>query len=302
MNASAPKLDGTAWTMLVVLSVLWGGSFLYVKVALAELPPATVVALRAIFGGALLVLLARFRGLPFPRDLRTWGAFAVLALLNTVIPFTLIAWGQQEMTIGLAAILNAATPLSTLVLAHFLTDDEPLSGRRATGVLIGFAGVVLLVGPEALSGLGLALWAQLACVLATVSYGFALIWARRLRGLDGVVASSGQFVCAAPISLALACFVDRPWNLPMPGPAALASVAGLALLSTAAAYVVYFRIMQRYGAGNASLVTMLIPPSAMALGAVFLGERPDMLSLAGFATIVAGLAIVDGRLFTRAPR
>ena len=299
MNAAAPKLDAAAWTMLLVLSVLWGGSFLYVKVALAELPPVTVVALRAIFGGVLLLLLARLRGLSMPRDARTWRAFAVLALLNTVIPFVLIAWGQQSMTIGLAAILNAATPLSTLVLAHFMTDDEPLSGRRATGVLVGFAGVILLVGPEALSGLGSALWAQLACVVATISYGFALIWARRLRGLDGVVAASGQFICAAPISFALACVVDRPWNLPMPGPAAIASVAGLALLSTAAAYVVYFRIMQRYGAGNASLVTMLVPPSAMALGAIFLDERPDMLSLAGFATIVAGLAIVDGRLFAR---
>ena len=299
MNAVAPKLDAAAWTMLLVLSVLWGGSFLYVKVALAELPPVTVVALRAIFGGALLLILARFRGLSMPRDARTWRAFAVLALLNTVIPFVLIAWGQQSMTIGLAAILNAATPLSTLVLAHFMTDDEPLSGRRAAGVLIGFAGVILLVGPEALSGLGSALWAQIACVVATISYGFALIWARRLRGLDGVVAASGQFICAAPISFALACLVDQPWNLPMPGPAAITSVAGLALLSTAAAYVVYFRIMQRYGAGNASLVTMLIPPSAMALGAFFLGESPDMLSLAGFATIVAGLALVDGRLFAR---
>ncbi|MBI3507330.1 MAG: DMT family transporter [Proteobacteria bacterium] len=296
MKPTAPGLDAAAWTMLVVLSVLWGGSFLYVKVALVELPPVTVVALRATFGGALLLLLTRMRGLSLPRDRGSLFGFAGLALLNTVIPFVLIAWGQQEMTIGLAAILNAATPLSTLVLAHFLTDDEPLSGRRAAGVLVGFAGVIVLVGPEALTGLGTGLLAQLACVLATVSYGFALIWARRMRGIDGVVVASGQFLFAAPVSILLACIVDRPWNLPLPGTAAIASVAGLAVLSTAAAYVVYFRLMQRYGAGNASLVTMLIPPSAMLLGAVFLGERPDPMALAGFALIVAGLSLVDGRV------
>jgi drug/metabolite transporter (DMT)-like permease len=237
--------------------------------------------------------------LQLPRDWKSWAGFAGLAVLNTIVPFVLIAWGQQEMSIGLAAILNAATPLSTLVLAHFLTTDEPLSGRRAAGVLIGFAGVVLLVGPEALAGLGTALLAQLACILATVSYGFALIWARRMRGLDGVVVAGGQFLFATPVSILLACIVDRPWTLAFPGPAALASVAGLALLSTAAAYIVYFRLMQRYGAGNASLVTMLIPVSAMALGALVLDERPEPLSLAGFAVIVAGLALVDGRLFAR---
>jgi drug/metabolite transporter (DMT)-like permease len=291
MDNTPPKLDAAAWAMLLALSVLWGGSYLYVKVALAELPPITIVALRVVIGGAFLVAILRLKGLALPRDPALWRAFGVLALINTLVPFVLIAWGQREISAGLAAILNAATPLWTITLAHFLTADERMNVRRATGVLIGFAGVVVLVGPEALAGIGTSVAAQLACVLATISYGFALIWARRFRRIDGSVVASGQFICAAPAAVALACLVDRPWSLPVPGQATIAAILALALFSTAFGYLVYFRLMQRSGAGNASLVTMLIPPSAM-----FLDERPEPVGLAGFAMIAVGLAIVDGRV------
>lgn len=297
MNDSTTRLDAATWSMLLLLSVLWGGSFLYVKVALAELPPVTIVALRVVFGGAFLFAILRLRGLTLPRDPALWMGFGMLALLNTIVPFTLIAWGQREISAGLAAILNAATPLWTIVLAHFLTDDERMGVRRAVGVLVGFAGVVVLVGPEALDGLGASVLAQLACVIATVSYGFALVWARRFKGQDGTVLASGQFLCAMPAAVALSCLVDRPWTLPMPGTATVLSIFGLAFLSTAVAYLVYFRLMQRSGAGNASLVTMLIPPSAILLGVAILGERLEPLSLAGFLLIAAGLAVVDGRVF-----
>jgi drug/metabolite transporter (DMT)-like permease len=296
MDKTPPKLDAAAWTMLLVLSVLWGGSFLYVKVALAELPPVTIVALRVVIGGAFLIVMLHLKGLALPRDPALWRAFGILALLNTLVPFVLIAWGQREISAGLAAILNAATPLWTIMLAHFLTDDERMNVRRSTGVVIGFGGVIVLVGPEALAGIGASVLAQLACVLATISYGFALIWARRFRGMDGSVVASGQFICAAPAAVALACLVDRPWALPMPGQATVAAILALALFSTAFGYLVYFRLMQRSGAGNASLVTMLIPPSAMLLGSQFLNERPEPVGLAGFAMIAVGLAIVDGRV------
>lgn len=296
MDNTPPKLDAAAWAMLLVLSVLWGGSFLYVKVALAELPPVTIVALRVVIGGAFLVVILRLKGLALPRDPALWSGFGLLALLNTLVPFVLIAWGQREISAGLAAILNAATPLWTIMLAHFLTADERMNVRRSAGVLIGFAGVVVLVGPEALAGIGISVLSQLACVLATISYGFALIWARRFRGIDGSVVASGQFICAAPAAVVLACLVDQPWSLPMPGQATIAAILALALFSTAIAYLVYFKLMQRSGAGNASLVTMLIPPSAMLLGSQFLDERPEPVGLAGFAMIAVGLAIVDGRI------
>ncbi|MBL8831019.1 MAG: DMT family transporter [Rhodospirillales bacterium] len=296
MNDSTTRLDAAAWSMLLLLSVLWGGSFLYVKIALEELPPVTIVALRALFGGAFLFVILRLRGLTLSRDPALWKGFAVLALLNTVLPFILIAWGQREISAGLAAILNAATPLWTITLAHFLTDDERMDARRAAGVLIGFSGVVVLVGPEALAGIGSSVLAQLACVAATISYGFALVWARRFKGQDGTVLASGQFICAIPATMALSFAVDRPWTLPMPGTATMLSIFGLAFLSTAVAYLVYYRLMQRAGAGNASLVTMLIPPSAVLLGIAFLGERFEPLSVAGFALIAAGLAVVDGRV------
>ncbi|MBI1244337.1 MAG: EamA family transporter [Alphaproteobacteria bacterium] len=296
MNAAIRRLDSTAWGLLLLLSVLWGGSFLYVKLALAELPPVTIITLRIVFGGLALLAILRLRGVRMPRDFKVWRGFLVLAIANAIVPFTLIAWGQREISAGLAAIINSATPLWTMLLAHFFTADERLNGSRAAGIVIGFAGVVLLVGPDALEGLGAAVLAQLACVAATVSYGVALVWGRRFRGVDGGAVAAGQFLTAAPIAIVLSAVIDRPWTLAMPGPLTIAAIVGLVLLSTAAAYIVYFRLMQTYGAGNASLVTMLIPPSAMLLGAAFLGEAIEARSLGGFALLAAGLAVVDGRI------
>lgn len=285
--------------MLVVLSAMWGGSFLFGKFALSDIPPASVAALRIVLGGALLYLVVRARHLELPADRRSLRDFAVLGLLNTVIPFALILWAQQSVPVGLAATFMAATPISTLVLAHLLTRDEPLTGRRAAGALVGLVGVALLVGPDALQGLGDAVLPQLACVAATVCYGYALIWGRRFRGQEGIVVAAGQFVVAAPFAIAYAALADSPWTLPAPGLPAIASIAGLVLISTVVAYVVYFRILAGYGAGNASLVTMLVPVSAMALGAAVLGEIPEPLAFGGFLVIAFGLSLIDGRLFER---
>jgi len=298
MNES-PKLDAAAWAMLLVLSILWGGSFLYVKIAVVEIPPATLVASRVAIASAALLAWLRISGVALPRDPALWRAFAAMALLNNLIPFGLIFWAQRELPAGLAAIVNATTPISTLILAHFLTADEKLTGRRALGVLVGLVGVVVLVGPEALAGLGDKLAAQVAILVATVSYALALILGRRLKRVEPTVFATCQFACATPAALLASALIDRPWTLPQPSALALSVTLALALVSTAFAYLVYFRLMQRSGAGNASLVTMLTPPSAMILGAVFLGERPEPLALAGFALIAAGLVVVDGRLLRR---
>jgi len=296
MHTPIRRLDSAAWSLLLLLSVLWGGSFLYVKIALAELPPVTLMALRVTFGGLGLLVVLRVRGIKLPRDPAVWRALCVMAVFNAILPFALIAWGQREISAGLAAVINSATPLWTLLLAHFFTPDERLDAGRSIGVLVGFSGVVLLVGPDAVDGLGAPALAQLACVAATVSYGISLVWGRRIRGIDGGTVAAGQFLSAAPAAIVLAAIIDRPWVLPVPGFATVASITGLVLLSTVVAYIVYFRLMQNYGAGNASLVTMLIPPSAMLLGAVFLGETVDPRALSGFALLAAGLAIVDGRM------
>jgi drug/metabolite transporter (DMT)-like permease len=291
------KIDSKAWAMLIALSVLWGGSFLFAKLALAEIPPTSLVALRVVLAAAALLIWLRARGLAIPREI--WAACAVMGLFNNVIPFGLIFWGQQFIGLGLAAVVNATTPLWTIVLAHFLTSDEKLTGTRLAGVIVGVAGVIVLVGPDTLGGLGESGWAQLALLGATLSYASALIWARRFRGRNPILPATGQLVASSLIAIPLALVVDAPWTLAMPSAETWGAVLALSVACTAFAYSLYFAIMARAGAGNAALVTMLIPPSAMGLGWVVLDETPGLLSLAGFAIILVGLALVDGRLVHR---
>lgn len=283
--------------MLAALSLLWGGSFLFAKVAVVEIPPVTLVASRVALAACALMVWLRARGLSIPREI--WGACAAMGVLNNVVPFGLIFWGQQTIGVGLAAIANATTPLWTIVLAHFLTADEKLTGTRLAGVVVGIAGVIVLVGPDALNGLGAVGLAQLAILGATLSYALALIWGRRFRGRPPILPATGQLVASTLIALPLALVIDAPWNLPIPSGTVIGAVVALALASTALAYSLYFAIMARSGAGNAALVTMLIPPSAMLLGWAVLGEMPGVSSLAGFAVIVLGLILVDGRLVHR---
>jgi len=221
-----------------------------------------------------------------------------MGLLNNVVPFCLIVWGQGHIASSLASILNATTPLFTVVVAHFLTEDERLTPGRVAGVAIGFLGVVLMLGPESLAGIGSDLLAQFACLAAALSYAFAGIWGRRFRriGILPLPTAAGQVVVStlllAPITLA----VERPWTLAAPGAATWAAIVGLAVLSTAAAYVLYFRLLASAGATNLLLVTFLIPASAILLGTGILGERLAAGHLVGVALIGAGLAAIDGRL------
>jgi drug/metabolite transporter (DMT)-like permease len=283
------------WLLLVALSVLWGGSFFFAEVALADLRPLTVVLGRVGLAAIALNLMVRARGLRMPTSYRAWGAFLLMGGLNNLIPFSLIFWGQTEIASGLASILNATTPLFTVVLAHFLTRDERMTGNRLAGVVSGLLGVALMVGPSALAGLGVHVVAQLACLAAALSYAFAGIFGRRFRGMPPLVTAAGQVSATTLMILPVALLVDQPWSLPQPGLATWGALAGLAMLSTALAYVIYFRLLATVGATNLLLITFLIPVSALALGMTILGERLDPRHFAGMALIGLGLAAIDGR-------
>jgi drug/metabolite transporter (DMT)-like permease len=297
-DTTAPTMGWREWALLVFLSVLWGGSFFFVGVAVAELPTFSIVALRVLLAAVALVLFFAAAGIAIPSTGDAWRAFLAMGVLNNVIPFSLIVWGQAHIASGLASILNATTPLFTVVVAHLLTADEKLTRTRASGVAIGFAGVVLMIGPVALHEGQADLLAQLACLGAALSYAFAGIYGRRFRtlGLAPLQTAFGQVAASSAILVPLALLVDRPWGLPMPGVATWAAVIGLALVSTAFAYGLYFRILARAGATNVLLVTFLVPVSAILLGAAVLGERLQPRHFAGMALIGMGLAAIDGRL------
>jgi drug/metabolite transporter (DMT)-like permease len=283
--------------MLLALSLLWGGSFFFNAIAVAALPPPTVVAIRVAAGALLLYGALRLSGVRLPTDLQTWTAFAVMGILNNVIPFTLIVWGQTTLPSGLASILNATTPLFTVLVAHAFSDDEPMTAASIAGVAIGFAGVVILVGPDVLGSAGHNVLAELAILAASVSYAFSAVFARRFskRGLAPMTAATGQITAAAVIMVPLALILNRPWALPAPPPSAWAALLGLAVLATFLAYILYYRIIARAGAVNIMLVTFLIPVSAILLGAAFLGERLSPNHFLGMAAIGLGLAAIDGR-------
>ena len=289
------------WTMLLVLSALWGGSFFFNAVAVRELPVFTVVVARVSLGALILLAIVRLRGETMPTGRRVWAAFFAMGLINNVIPFSLIVWGQQHIASGLASILNASTPLFTVVFAHFLTADEKMTGGKLAGVVIGLAGVAWMIGPDAVRTLGTNTTAQLSCLGAAVSYALAGIYGRRFRamGVTPMTTATGQVVASSLMLVPLMLAVDRPWTLAMPGMAAIGALIGVAALSTALAYVLYFRILSTAGATNSQLVTLLIPVSAVLLGIAFLGESLLPRHLLGMTMIGAGLAAIDGRPLRR---
>jgi drug/metabolite transporter (DMT)-like permease len=292
------------WAMLLALSVLWGGSFFFTGIAVKELPPLTIAALRVGLAAAMLCVTLRLLGLVLPRERKVWAAFFGMGLLNNVIPFCLIVWGQTHIASGLAAILNATTPLATVIVAHVLTDDETMTGNRLAGVLIGLVGVTLMIGPDTLGGIGTDVLAQLAVLGAALSYAFAGVFGRRFRrlGIAPMATATGQVAASSVMLLPVALLVERPWTLPLPSAAVWAAILGIATFSTALGYVLYFRILASAGAINLLLVTFLIPVSAIILGAFVLGERLAPRHFLGMALIGAGLAAIDGRLIRRVRR
>lgn len=230
-----------------------------------------------------------------PTSANIWGAFFVMGMLNNLIPFSLIIWGQTQISSSLAAILIATTPVWTFLLANFLTLDERLTSNRLGGVLFGLIGVVILIGPDALNGLGINVLAQLAMVGAAISYACAGIYGKRFKGTPPMVTAAGQLVCTTLMIIPLTLLVDKPWLLPVPDMSVLGALLGLALLSTALAYIIYFRLLSTVGATNSSLVTFLIPVSAILLGTLILGEQLEIRNFVGLALIGAGLLAIDGR-------
>jgi drug/metabolite transporter (DMT)-like permease len=297
-------MSALAWSLLIALSVLWGGSFFFVAVAVAEIPPLTLVVLRVGIAAGLLWAALPLLGVAPPRGGRAWGAIAVMAVLNNIIPFTLIVWAQQTLPSGLAAILNATTPLWTVLVAHALTAEERATPGRVAGVALGFAGVAAMMGPDVWGGAAAAGLATLAMLAATLSYAFAGIWGRRFRaaGVAPMQAAVGQVSLAAVALAPVALAIDAPWQGAAPSAGAIGAVLGLAALSTALAYVLYFRILALAGAVNLALVTFLIPVSAILLGTLVLGESLAPRHLAGMALIGLGLASIDGRPLAYASR
>ncbi|MCC5968523.1 MAG: EamA family transporter [Pararhodobacter sp.] len=285
------------WAMLLALSIVWGGSFFFNEIAVRELPVFTVVVSRVALAAIILLVILRLRGERMPRERWVWGAFFVMGLLNNAIPFTLIVWGQQHIASGVASILNAATPLFTVLLAHVLTRDERMTGAKFAGVLIGFGGVTVMIGAEALRDLGVHVIAQILCLAGALSYAFAGLYGRRFRamGISPMGTATGQVIASSLIMTPLVMVLDQPWTLPAPSLSALGALIGVAAISTALAYVLYFRILATAGATNLLLVTFLIPASAIMLGTLFLGEVLLPRHIAGMALIGAGLAAIDGR-------
>lgn len=282
------------WLFLVLLSVLWGGSFFFAEVALRELPPLTIVLVRVVLGALLLVPMLYILGGRLPRSPGRWLPYAVMGLLNNAIPFSLIVTGQTYISSGMASVLNATTPLFTvLVLAAF--SEERLIARRVIGVLIGLGGVIVLRQPTATNAAHQAI-GMLLCLGAALSYGFSGLWGRRyLIGVPPITAATGQLICSSLIMAVVACVTERPWQLPLPSAATWLSLIGLAALSTAFAYLLFFQILKRSGAANVMLVTLLIPVTAILLGSLVLGEALTAREITGALVIGSALLVIDGR-------
>lgn len=287
--------------MIIGLSVLWGGSFFFVGVAVNDLPTLTIVVTRVGLAAAILLIVMRVRGTSFTMDKHILGAFLAMGFLNNVVPFLLIVWGQFHIASGVASILNATTPLFAVVIAHILTTDEKLTPLRFIGVIMGIAGVAGMIGGEAVAALGADVIAQVAILGAAISYSFAGIFGRRFRamGVSPIATATGQVTASSLMLLPMMLIIDQPWTLPMPGMDTVLSLIALASLSTALAYIIYFKILETAGATNLMLVTFLVPISAILLGIGFLNEALETRHIFGISLIGAGLAAIDGRLFKK---
>ena len=292
---SAPKMTLRDWGMLIVLSVLWGGSFFLAGVTLKEVTHHALAFARVFVAAITLGLTALLLRLPFPRRLGFWAGMALLSLVSCAIPFSLLYWAQTHIASGLAAILNAMTPIWTLLIAHLFTRDEKIDAQRFAGVLAGLAGVTVIVGPSALGNVDGNLWAEAAVLGAGLCYAIAGVYGRRFGGYSPVVTSFGQMAFGSLFLLPVMLLAGPVLHVPLPSSVAIAAVLALGILSTGLAYVIFFRLLARAGATNTLLVTLLVPVSAILLGVVILGETITPRQFAGLSLIALGLLINDGR-------
>jgi drug/metabolite transporter (DMT)-like permease len=296
MTPSDQRIDARDWSLLGVLSILWGGSFFFTGVSLRELPPLTVVFLRVALAAIVLLPMLLLYRTRFPEGLSGWKPFFALALLNNVLPFSLIVVGQTYIPSGLASVLNATTPLFTVLLMA-AAGDEKLYARRVAGVIVGLIGVIILHGQsldfEAGQSVGI-----LLCLAAAFFYGLAALYARRkLLDSPPLATAAFQLTASSLVMAVVAAVVERPWQLPLPGVATWLAIIGSAALSTALAYIIFFRILRRAGSTNVMLVTLLIPVTAILLGVLVLGEAISLREIVGAIVIGSALLIIDGRVF-----
>ena len=293
------RIDVRDWSLLGLLSILWGGSFFFNGVILKELPPLTVVFLRVAVASLLLLPLLRLYRIRFPRGWSGWKPFFAIGFLNNVLPFSLIVMGQTYIPSGLASILNATTPLFTVIVMA-AAGEEKLVVRRVVGVVAGLIGVFILHGDgagfETSQGIGI-----LLCLAAAFSYGLSALLARRLLSDSPPLGTATfQMLASAAMMTVVAGVIEQPWQLPMPSAATWLAVIGLASLSTALAYIVFFQILRRSGATNVMLVTLLIPVTAILLGYLVLGEQISLREIAGALVIGSALLLIDGRILNLA--
>ncbi len=297
MQSEVKSMNLSEWVMLIILSTLWGGSFFFVEIAVNALPPLTIDSLRVALASLTLLLVLYFCGLRLPMKREIWLAFLVMSLSNNVIPFTLIVWGQTHIASGLAAILNATTPLFTVIAAHLWTRDEKMTLLKMFGVIIGFIGVIVMIGHGAFSEFSSTIYGQFAILGAAISYSFAGIYGRKFRqfGIKPIVTATGQVTASSILLIPLALLVEKPFRLDFPSLEVCLAIIGLAVLSTALAYILYFRILATAGATNVLLVTLLVPVSAILLGTTFLGEQLEPNHMFGMGLISLGLIFIDRR-------
>lgn len=289
------------WCLIVLLSMIWGASFFFVEIAVERMTPLTIVLCRVGTAAVLLLGFVMITGRKMPKTPAIWGSFLVIGALNNVIPFTLITWGQTYIDSSLASILNATTPVFSVILAHFLTRDEPLTKNRLAGVLLGWTGVAVLIGIDALHGVGMKTAGQAAVLVAALLYAIAAIFGRRFRDIDPVVVAAGMLTSSTLIMIPLVFAFEQPLALD-PTAETWAALFCLAAISTSLAYIIYFYVLSKAGATNILLVTFLIPVSAIFLGMMVLGETPGWNAFAGMALIFTGLIAIDGRLLKRAEK
>ncbi len=297
MAGQPRRMSLVEWSLLLCLSVLWGASFFFVELALDQLRPFWLVLARVALGAMVLHLVMLAMGIRVPMTLPLFLSFVGMGLLNNVVPFSLIFWAQTAIDSSLAAILNATAPFWVVLLAHLMTTDERATAGKLAGIAIGWSGVLVMIGPAALLGLGSAVLPQLAVVLATFCYALSGLYGRRFRALPPIAGAAWQLTASALVMAVLVPLVEPLPPLTGLSATTLAAVLGLAVLSTALAYILFYRILQTAGPTNLLLVTLLIPVTAVTLGGVLLGERLGLAELAGMALILLGLVVIDGRLF-----
>jgi drug/metabolite transporter (DMT)-like permease len=296
MNQS-PRLDGVSWAMIGAMSLVWGSAFLLIEIGLRSFPPVTLAFLRFALAAPFMVVMLHLMKERLPTDAASWRRLFVLGALNAALPMMLFFWGQQYLTSGYASVLNATTPLWGVLVAHVLTQDEKATPLRLFGVLLGLAGMIVMVGPDALGGLTQNLLEQIACLISTVFYGFAAVYGRKLgqARMTPLAVATGHVITAALLLLPIMLIVDQPWTLSAPGNDSLLAVIALAIPATAIPYLLYFKVIDRAGASNAMLVALILPVVAIFLGIVFLDESLTSGQIAGSALIALGLLAIDGR-------